>query len=205
MASDLETRERILLHARDKFLQMGFSKVTIDEIALDLGISKKTLYKFYPSKEELMRAAVHLNMRMIDQELQQIVSSDKPFAEKLAEALMMLGKFVGRISRSCINDMQRFTPALWKELEQFRREHVLRKLATMIQQARAEKVFRDDVHDQVLIFMLISAVQGIVNPEVLSQNAFSTDDAFRTIFRVLFEGALTDDARKGFHLFDKPI
>ncbi len=205
MATDLEMRDRILLLARDKFLQMGFSKVTLDEIAVELGISKKTVYKFYPSKEELLRAAVHLNMRMVDQDLQQIISSDKPFAEKLAEAMMMLAKYVGRISKSSISDMQRFTPALWKELERFRRERILDKLATMIRQARAEKIFRDDVNDQVLIHMLISAIQGIVNPEVLSQNAFSAEEAFRTIFRVIFDGALTDDARKEFHLFDKPI
>lgn len=204
MIDDTETRERILNFAREKFLQRGFSKVTLDELAGELGMSKKTVYKFFPSKEELLRAAVHHNMRHIQRALDQIVSSNKPFVEKLIEVMVQIGMQINRLSRASQIDIQRFAPSLWKEIDRFRREHLLSKIETMIIQAREENIFRHDVNEHVLALMLIFSVQGIMNPEVLTNNPFSAQQAFRTIFRTIFEGALTDEARKDSHLFDNP-
>ncbi|MBM4161933.1 MAG: TetR/AcrR family transcriptional regulator [Ignavibacteria bacterium] len=205
MASDFDTRERILQYAREKFMGMGFSKVTVDEIAAGLGISKKTIYKFYPSKEELLRASVHMTMRNVQEALEHIRSSDKPSAEKLAETMIVIGRQIGRISREIVVDMQRSTPSIWRELERFRREMILDKLVAMVRQARAEGILRNEVDDQVLIQMIISAVQGILNPEVLMQSSFSAEEAYRTIFQVIFAGSFSDDARKGLKVLDKQV
>ena len=204
MSADLEIRERVLENARDQFLSRGFSKVTLDEIAADLGISKKTLYKFYPSKEELLRASLHAMMRSAGWELERISSSDKPFAEKLADAMVTMGKYISRFRREGLADLQRNAPSIWKELDKFREEHIVSKLVTMMVQARKENIFRPDVNEQVLIRMMVSSIQGVINPQVLSQHSFSAQEAAQSIFRVLFEGALTDPARKEFHVFDKP-
>ena len=204
MTADLDVRERVLEHAREEFLSRGFSKVTLDEIASNLGISKKTLYKFYPSKEELLRASLHAMMRSAGWELERICSSDKPFAEKLAEAMVTMGKYVSRFRREGLADIQRNAPSIWKELDKFREEHIVSKLVSMIVQARKENIFRPEVNEQVLIRMLVSSIQGIINPQVLAHYSFSAQEAAQNILKVLFEGALTDSAREEFHVFDKP-
>ena len=130
----MELRERILERSRDEFLTRGFSKVTLDEIASNLGISKKTLYKFYPSKEELLRASLHAMMRSAGWELERIASSEKPLVEKLASALMLVGKYVSRIRGETITDLQRFVPSLWKELDEYRQEQIINRLVRMLQQ-----------------------------------------------------------------------
>jgi AcrR family transcriptional regulator len=204
MPADLDLRERVLEHARQLFLDRGFSKVTIDEIASDLGISKKTLYKFYPSKEELLRASLHSMMRSAGWELERIISSDKPFVEKLAATMMTMGNYICKLRRESVVDVQRFSPSLWKELDKFRQQHIVSRLVGMIAQARDEKIFRPEVNEQVLVYMLVGSIQGAINPEVLSNQSFSAAEALQCIFTVLFEGALTDAARKEFHVFDKP-
>ena len=142
MQGDLDLRERVLEHARTEFLARGFSKVTLDEISSHLGISKKTLYKFYPSKEELLRASLHAAMRSAGWELERIISSEKPFVEKLATAMMTMGKYINRFGKEGLIDIQRFAPSIWKELEKFREEHILSRLVTMIVQARHENILR---------------------------------------------------------------
>ena len=204
MTTDLEMRERVLEHARNEFLSRGFSKVTLDEISSDLGISKKTLYKFYPSKEELLRASLHATMRSAGWDLERISSSDKPFAEKLAEAMVTMGKYVSSFRKEGLADVQRNAPSIWKELDKFREEHIVSKLVAMIVQARHENIFRPEIHEQVLIRMLVSSIQSVINPQVLTQYSFSAKEAAQCILRVLFEGALTDEARKEFHVFEKP-
>lgn len=205
MATDIEVRQRIIAFAQDRFLNPGFSKVTLDEIASELGMSKKTLYKHFESKEDILRYGMQETMRTIAKEIDRIVASDRPFAEKLAGMMMIIGKQVSKLSRSAQSDMQKFAPELWKEIEVFRREQIFMKIGKMISQAREENIFRPDVNEQVLVLMILNCVQGILNPEVLSQNSFSAEQAFRIIFKTIFEGALTDGARKDFHVFDSPI
>jgi len=205
MTTETEIRERIISYAREHFMHEGFSKVTLDEIAAELGMSKKTLYKYFEDKEDLLRAGIEENLRNIASEIDKITASDGPFAEKLARVMMLIGKQMSRLSRGAMLDMQKFTPELWKQIETFRREQIFVKIGRMIAQAREENIFRTHVNEQMLTLMIITCVQGILNPEVLAQNSFSAEEAFKFIFRTIFEGALTEDARKDFHVFDQPI
>jgi len=205
MSGEFETRERIMDHARERFLRQGFSKVTMDELSTDLGMSKKTFYKFFPSKEELLRTIVFALMKGVEREMELIENSDKPFAERIADVMVLLGKNVGRISRAFQLDIQRFAPALWKEVEAFRRDRIIARMGKMILKAREEGIFREEINEVILVHMLLHSIQGIVNPDFLTQQSFSLNEAFRTIFKTLFEGALTDEAREHFHKFDQPF
>lgn len=193
-----EPKGRIISHAEDRFLRNGFNKVTLDELSSELGISKKTMYKFFPSKEYLVRTIIRLLMGRMEQEITRITEAEKPFVQKLADLMMLIGTFASRISRSFQVDMQRFAPTLWKEIDKFRNEKILSLVAKMIADAKKEGIFRDDINEQIVIMMFVNSVQSIANPEVLSQHSFSPKEAMYTIFHVIFEGSLTEEARKEF-------
>jgi hypothetical protein len=53
--------------------------------------------------------------------------------------------------------------------------------------------------------MVIHSVQGIITPDVLAQAPFSAEEAFTTVMKTIFEGALTEEGRKNFHVFDSSI
>jgi len=189
---------RIIEAATDRFMDAGLYKVTMDEIASDLRMSKKTVYKFFPSKEDLLKAIVHTMLKRVESEVQAIISSEKPFEEKFISILTLVGKILRRLSRPFMTDMQRFAPGLWKEIETFRREKVFSKIQQIFRQAKKEGVFREDLDPDLFFLVLTTAMQGIMNPQVLSQQPFSAEEAFKGIFRILYEGALTEEARKRF-------
>ena len=192
--------KRIMEAATERFMDTGLYKVTMDEIASDLRMSKKTVYKFFPSKEILLKAIVHTMLKSVENEVQSIISSDKPFEEKLNSILTMVGKIMRRLSRPFMTDMQRYAPGLWKEIEIFRRERVFSKIQQMFRLAKKEGVIREDLDPDLFFLVLTTSLQGIMNPQVLSQQPFSAEEAFKGIFKILYEGALTDDARKRFQL-----
>ena len=189
---------RIIEAATNRFMDAGLYKVTMDEIASDLRMSKKTVYKFFPSKEDLLKAIVHTMLKKIESEVQAITTSEKSFEEKFISILNLVGKILRRLSRPFMTDIQRFAPGLWKEIETFRREKVFSKIQQIFRQAKKEGVFREDLDPDLFFLVLTNAVQGIMNPHVLSLQPFSAEEAFKGIFRILYEGALTDEARKRF-------
>jgi len=199
--SDYDDQLKIIEAAADRFLETGLYKVTMDEIASDLRMSKKTVYKFFPSKEVLLKAIVHRMMKRIESEVEEVSTSEKPLEEKLTMLLTLVGRIMRRISRTFMSDLQRFAPGLWKEIETFRREHVFSKIHQVFRQAKKEGVFREDLDPDLFFLVLTTSLQGIMNPQVLSQQPFSAEEAFRGIFRILYEGALTDDARRKFQQY----
>ena len=197
-ATEQEPKQRIINHAEERFLSSGFNKVTLDELSSELGISKKTMYKFFPSKDDLLKTIIRALERRVEKNVISIVESEKPIVQKLAEFMLFIGKVAGRLSRAFQLDVQRFAPAVWKELEAFRRDKIIKYFGAFIQEAKKEGIFRNDINDQVVFMMFLNSVQSIVNPEVLSQHSFSPKEAMYTIFHVIFEGSLTEEARKEF-------
>jgi AcrR family transcriptional regulator len=205
MSKENSLHERILLFASEQFMRLGFSKVTIEEIASGLGMSKKTVYKFFPSKEDLLKAGIRFLLQGIARRIDEIISSPKSVTEKLADIMMLIGRQVGKISRLNTMNLHKVAPDVWKEIETFRRDQILSKMGRLIAQGHREKVIREELNEHVLTLMLIHSVQGIITPDVLAQAPFSAEEAFKTVMKTIFEGALTDEGRKNFHVFDSSI
>jgi AcrR family transcriptional regulator len=197
-----DDKERILSKASERFMETGFSKVTIDELASELGISKKTVYKFFPSKDVLLQAIVKALLSHVEREVSSIINADEPFERKITRLLTLIGRQMRRFGRQFQLDIQRYAPALWTEIETFRRDRIFSQVKKMFEQAKQENIFRNDLDINLFYLIFISSVQGIMNPKTLSENSFSAEGAFRGIIRILFEGALTNDARKKIHYFD---
>jgi AcrR family transcriptional regulator len=200
-----EEKDKIIEAARDKFFEHGIYKITLDEVASDLRMSKKTVYKFFPSKEVLLKAIVKFTMGKIEREVTAITTSNRPFVEKMSALLIFIGTMTRRFSKQFQVDLIRFAPGLWREMEAFRREQIFPKVLGLFQQAKQEGLFRADLDVNLFYLVFISVVQGVMTPAVLAEQSFSAEQAFRGVFRLLLEGALTDEARKQTDLFDPTI
>ncbi len=203
--AELEDKQRIVEVSSKRFMENGISKVTLDEIASELGMSKKTMYKFFPSKEDLLKTIVHTMMSGLRVRVEAIVNSNKPFVEKAPELLTLIGHQISIMSKQFLFDLQRFTPELWKEIDEFRRQRILTNVRTIFVQAQEEGIFRKDLDIELFILVFTSSVQGIVNPQTLSQQSFSAAEALRGIFRIIFDGAMTEEARKNSRLFKQSM
>jgi AcrR family transcriptional regulator len=194
--SNNEDKDRVLKIATEKFMESGITKVTLDEVATELRMSKKTVYKFFPSKDDLLHAVVRLLLAGVEREVTAIVNSEESFDEKMTRLLALIGRMVRRIGQQFQSDVQRVAPNLWKEIDTFRRERILVKVKQMFEQAKREKIFRSDLDVELFYLVFINTVQGVMNPKTLSENSFSAEDAFRGIIRIIYEGALTEEGRK---------
>ncbi len=194
--TDENIKERIISSAQERFFALGFSKVTMDELVSQLGISKKTMYKFFASKDELVQAITEWQMIHVASKVKEIVNSPTDFIEKMHNLWTFMGEMYSRMSKQYHDDMRRFRPDLWKRIEEFRHENLIENATKLIDDGIKLGVFRADVNKEILVLMYVSAVHGIINPDVLISHPFSAEEAFKTILRVIFDGILTDQARQ---------
>lgn len=189
-------KDRILDVANGKFMSHGFSRVSVDELVDDLGMSKKTFYKHFKTKEDLIGQVIDRLVLKIRSGLARILETEGDFVLKLNMLLEFLGKTLSMLSRPLQEDLRRNYPELWDRIEEMRRDTILVNFSKLFSQGARQGAFREDVNQEILLLTFLSAVQGVVNPVVLSEASFSADQALHSIMNIVYEGVLTDEARE---------
>jgi AcrR family transcriptional regulator len=197
--ADDPTRRRILDAARSRFLRFGLTPVTTDAIASSIGISKATLYKHFPSKERLFREVIFQLLGEIEAGVDALVADrSRDFAGRLAALLSYMGMRLTELGGIISLDMQRSAPGIWKDFEAFRRERIFAKLGLLLDEGRAQGVFRRDLNKDYLILVYATIIEQVINPAALAPFALSLSEAFRMIVSVMLEGLLTEKGRAGY-------
>jgi len=196
MSEEELLKERILSAAFDRFRTDGFARVSIDDIASSLVMSKKTFYKFFASKDDLIEQLVDRLLADVKAHVERIVSSDQTFVAKLSALLSYLGSLPAHAGLPMLNDLQRHAPHLWKRVEQFRLQRIPDIFSRLLKQGIREGHVRPDLHQRIFLLSYMAAVQLIMQPSVLANESFSAREAISGIMELFFKGALTDRGRK---------
>jgi AcrR family transcriptional regulator len=196
LQEDEALRRRIVTEARELFIRRGFAPVTTGEIAGRLGISKATLYKLFANKKEILRAAVDsFEADMLAGVDGIVADSSAACPEKLIKLMTFIGDWISKLSRALIGDLRRNAPDVWEDIERFRSQRIMVNFSALLEAGVEEGVFRVDLDRNLVFRMFLSLVQGFINPDALLGSRQSAREVFETLFKVVFEGILTDRAR----------
>jgi AcrR family transcriptional regulator len=194
---DIELKERILNKAREIFFQYGYTRVKMDEISDALGISKKTLYKFFESKENLLREIIERMKLNIRTNCDIICdNSNMEFIQKLKTLMNYIAKTSSLLRGPLPEDIQKNHPEIWRDVNEHRKKESLAKFAGLINEGVASGDFRKDIEQQVIVLAYVNAVSSLINPELLSQLPYTGNQVFEMLIKIIFEGILTDEGRQ---------
>jgi AcrR family transcriptional regulator len=206
MHEEKEVKERIVSQAEQLFLQFGYSKVTMDEIAASIGMSKKTLYKFFPGKEALVKEMITTLKCSIDDYIDSVWKNESMnFMDKLKSVMNFIGKQTTKLHGPLLEDLHKNIPEVWKEIHDFRKANAVMRFTTFINEGVESGVFRKDLDRQLIILFYLHAIQGMINPETLSQLPYSANQVFDAIIRIIFEGILTEEGRNEYLSYNEEI
>jgi len=194
----LEEQNKIIEQIEEKFFRDGFYKTTMDEVATELRMSKKTIYKFFPSKDDLVMAIAKHFMNRMKSKIVPALSSDKNAIEKLAELINILAKGSEKISNKRMEEIRIHYPGLWIEIDRFRTEMMFGNITKVIDQGKKEGLFID-YPTNIVMNVLVASVRNIVNPDFILNNNFSIIEAARYAFKIIIGGIVTEKGKKIFN------
>jgi AcrR family transcriptional regulator len=200
MNDEKEIKERILTRSDEIFRQFGYNKVTMEKIASDLGISKKTLYRYFSNKDHILKEIVKENKCQANDFIAALVNDDSlPFIDKLEKYLNFIAQLSSRLEHPMVNDLMKCNPEIWKDIEEFRTQHAYKNFSSLIELGMREGVLRTDVNIDVIIVAYVAAVHSLMNPNTLAKLPISANQAYNDIIKVLFEGVFTDSGKLKYH------
>jgi len=192
-----EEKEKILSFASQKFMREGFYKTTIDEIASEMHMSKKTIYRNFSSKEELVKAVVKKffveNVLRIDE----VLNIECNAVEKLVKLFEVVGTILAKVNDKILSDIHHYAPEHWKEIDDLRTKKMTSFLTNIISQGQNEGYFLE-MKPEILITVFIASVRAVVNPEFTINNRFTMIEALRGAIEILMNGIMTEKGKKIF-------
>ncbi|MCY1074732.1 TetR/AcrR family transcriptional regulator [Archangium lansingense] len=190
-----DARKRILEKAEQFFLTHGYSRVTMDDLATELRMSKKTLYRHFSSKEELGEATILASFARIGEELRAILEDERlDFGERLEGFVRTLA---GRYARSAtvLRDFQRDAPTLWQKLLELRREAVQARFGAFLAAGVKAGALRADVEPRLVVRMMLTLVDQLLRPDVLAELEMTAEQAYPRMLGVILDGIRTKQER----------
>jgi AcrR family transcriptional regulator len=191
----LSPRARIVAAARRHYLAQGFRGVTMDDLARELCMSKRTLYTHFASKTDLLEAILLDKLGEIEADLERIASSGQAdFLIGLRHLLACVQGHTAEIQPPFLRDLQRESPELFRIVETRRREIVRRYFGKLLRRGRSQGLIRKDIPLTLIIEILLGAVEAIMNPPKMNELGLTPKAGFIAILSIVLEGAIT---RKG--------
>jgi AcrR family transcriptional regulator len=192
-------RGRILQSAEERFLSHGFSAITMDDLAAELGMSKKTLYQHFPSKESLLSAVLEARLASIGREVGRLSGDPtRDFTARLDAVLGYLSQRLAEIQPPFLHDLRRNAPDTFRKIEEFRRQTIPIHFGELINEGTRQGMIRADLNARLVGELILNAVQAMLTPEALARFEMSAQEVFCTILSVTLEGIMTSDGRKAF-------
>ena len=199
MQSQAQLKRRILDRASHSFFEMGYSRVTTAGIAAELGISKKTLYRLFPSKMLLLRSIIRREIRSVRIRMDRILGDgDADFLEKIRGVMALASHQIVKMSRVFREDVYRSAPEIWEEIADFRRRFFLKRMGSLIAEGVDEGIVRADMDRRLIILLHRLVMENIINPEQLMRLSITPLEMFEAMIGILYGGILTESARERF-------
>jgi len=169
----------------------------MDDLAEELGISKKTLYAHFPGKIDLLEAVLANKFASVETTLKEVTRAHpRDFPAALRELLAGTQRELDEIKPPFVRDMRQKAPHVFKVVEQRRAALIGNYFGKLFIEGQRAGMVRKDVPAKLIIEILLAMVQAIMNPPKMEELGMMPKEGFSGILKIVLEGALTRKGRK---------
>lgn len=188
---------RIVRQAREHFFSHGYCQCTMDDLAAELGMSKKTLYVHFPGKDAIMRAVLAQLGGEIRADADRLLADRTlGFAEKLHGFAEGMVRRLALLNPRTIRDLQRFAPDLYALTVEMRQKNIPYVFGRFIAEGQRAGKVRADVDPAFAVEFFLHAMQGMIQPATLDRLQLAPRDLLPRAIGLFFGGLLTPAGRK---------
>ena len=196
----MDPKERILVKAGEMYIQYGIRSVSMDDIANNLGMSKKTLYQYYADKDELVYAVIEAHISKMEGDCLQVKTEANDAIHELFITMEQIMDEFSNMNPMLLHDMQKFH---FRAFETFR-AHKNKFLAEIIRQnleaGIAQELYRPDLDIDIITKFRLESMMIAFDVNVFPPGKYSLGGTTAVIMKMFMYGLVT---LKGHKLIQK--
>ena len=196
----MENKERILRKATDLFMRYGIRSITMDEIAAQLGISKKTIYQFFTDKDAMVEAVVNEEMNANEEDCQGYRKEAENAVHEIFLAMDGMQEMMKTMNPQLMYDLEKHHPVAYKRLKQYKYQFLFTIVKENLDRGLGEGIYRTGINIDLITRHRIESAFMPFNPEAFPQNKFPMNQTCQEL-AVLFLHSICNE--KGKKLIEK--
>ncbi len=179
----MDIRERIVKACRDLAAEQGLQGFTMDELAQRAGVSKRTVYRYFDSKESIIEASLEQFMSEAAARVEDLLAQNEQpavFIQSMLNYLFSQTQFI--INPSTLNDLRLYYPQMWEKIDAFRIKQ-LRKVLNQIMTTHPTHL--QNIDPRIMSTVIVAAIQNVLNPTFILENNLIFEETARQLSLIL--------------------
>ncbi|GEM_PF-41447 len=199
-ASEMEVREKIVEKAAELYMQFGIRSVTMDDIARDLSISKKTIYQYFKDKRELVNTICSTHLEIEDKRFASATDESENSVHELILVSKCLRESMQEMKVNIMNELRKFYPEAWKMYSTFKTGVMKEAIIKVITRGKREGYFRQELDPELIAIMRMEQVESFIMSNLYPKDKYSLTEVQMHLFDHFIHGLFTIE---GHQLFNK--
>ncbi len=162
--TEIDTKARIKLQATDLFMRYGIRSVSMDDIANNLGMSKKTIYQYYADKDELVDSVIEEEITHNEMCCQTDINESDNAVHELFLAMDMVLEMFRSMNPSVLYDMEKYHPRAYQKFLKHKNDYLYNVIRENLIRGMREDLYRDDINIDIISRFRVEIVMLPFNP-----------------------------------------
>ncbi len=200
-----EKINKILQQVSELYFKYGIKSVTMDDVARELGMSKKTLYEYFSDKNDLVGQFLdfHIQKIRVVFEVEKVDKDDKGNAiDHLLFISKIMMNFLKDLNPSVHYDLQKYYPEIFKSLFEYKRNNMLDSVKQNVLRGMKEGLYRKDLNPEIIAHIYVSRVEASMDADFLRNKDITHSELFTEMITYHIRGI---SSKKGIEYFEKQI
>jgi AcrR family transcriptional regulator len=192
----IDLEKSIVVTSTELFLTLGFKSVTMDDIAEEMKISKKTIYTFFANKEALVQSVVFSMYSYITTNLTQIrEKASNPISELYEVKMFIMHQLKGE-KTSPQHQLRKYYPNIHKELQKKQFDFMTKSVKKSLTKGVEMKLFRPSIDIDFISRMYFNGMVGIKNVDMFPIEKYSPEQLMENYLDYHLRAIVTDNGMK---------
>ncbi|MFT6867230.1 MAG: AcrR family transcriptional regulator [Cyclobacteriaceae bacterium] len=201
MLRDYLVKDKILEGAEKLFFQYGVRSVSMDDVARELSVSKKTLYQYFTNKDELVVDVTELSLTKEKEQFKGISEDAENAINELFLLSACIRHTVNHINPALIYDLKKYHPEAWEKFQTYKYDFVRGTVMDNIRRGKSEGYYRSELNEEVLSILRVEGIQMIFDGVFSKITNISFAEIHMQLFDHFVYGLLTPEGTAQFEMY----
>ncbi|WP_439558452.1 TetR/AcrR family transcriptional regulator [Dyadobacter sp.] len=192
-------KDRIIKSALNLFWRYGIKSVTMDDIARDLGISKRTIYQHYSDKEAILALVIQEELNSQQCELEKLDERAENPIEQLIYSSVQMRETMANMNPTFLYDLKKYYPDAWALFQTYKHEYIIKSLRDNLLKGIELGLYRPEIDVDILALLRVEQVVMGFDPTIFPPRKFDMIHIQMQFLLHFLRGVLSE---KGFEFYN---
>ena len=191
----MEPKQQIVTKARDLFMRYGIKSISMDDLARELGMSKKTVYQYVENKADLIQKVFEDHLEEEKQTLAQYRSEATNAIDEMIQIARHMIRALRTYSVTVLYDLQKYYRGTWQLMSNVHEQHFFRVIKDNLERGIAEGMYRQDINPDIVARLYISKSSSAADQECFPLSEYPVEELFVELMNYHLHGIVSQKGR----------